>query len=356
MTRRQWFGVVLGVAVLLGMLWLGQGGAGLGSSSSLSSSSQGWAAARHYVEARGVEVTIGDQPLNAIPTTGTWVLTFPWRGALEDGDLDAVSRHLQAGGHLLLAYSGDGGHTSEELVLRELNLEGVRLLDDPPLIPWEWREFRRRMWSLESPESGDSILELPPLSWVPEAPYEAEVLYAGGDEDWPLVFTVGRGRGRVTVLPHALLANGGLRAADNIEVLEGLLAELPSPWRFDEYHHGWRNQDEASFTSATQAWDMFVLHLLVIYGLAVLALIRRFGPAWRQPVDTTGSASDFLRGVGSLHDRLGHHAEAARWMVQRAKDLNPRVDWETVDTNVRNGRELVALGQEVSRRQRRRRS
>ena len=363
----KWGLLVVGLGTLL-LVWV-QSRPRLDPASSLSPAASGWLAMRHYLVARQTTVEIIDQPLSQAGDGGTWVLTLPWSKALVDDDLQALTEHLHDGGDVLLAYSGDSGYLEEDLILRQLDLELTPLRSTPPLNPWDWWHYRSQAWRLlpEGAETegapGDmlddrplegAILEMEGITWAPQAPPSARVLYRESERQFPLIFETRQQRGRVVVLPRQVLANGRLRTADNLLLLEQLRQRLASPWRIDEFHHGWQRPGEVSFSVASQAWDMFVIHLLVIYGLAVLALIRRFGPAWRQRPLVVGSAADYLRGVGSLHDQLGHHGDAARCMVQRARDLDPQLEWEDLDSEVEDGPGLVALGQQISRRQRRR--
>jgi hypothetical protein len=72
-------------------------------------------------------------------------------------------------------------------------------------------------------------------------------------------------------------------------------------------------------------FDLWLLHLAVVYLLALAALARPFGPVWSDPPVRTGSAATFLHGLGALHKRLGHEREAAALLVARARELDPRV-------------------------------
>lgn len=354
----KWTLAVLVLGTLL-LVW-SRSSPRLGLASSLSPSATGWSAVRHYLAARQTPVEIIDQPLSDVASGGTWVLTLPWSRPLSDDDLEALAQHLRQGGDVVLAYSGDGGHLEEELILRQLGLELTPLRSTPPLNPWQWWRYRSQAWRLlpegqEPVAEGETVgLEMEGITWAPRPSASGRVLYRHGERSLPLIFEIDHQRGRVVLLPRHVLANGRLRTADNLFLLEELRQRLAAPWRFDEFHHGWQRPGEATFSSVGQAWDMFVIHLLVIYGLAVLALIRRLGPPWRQQPVVAGSAADYLRGVGSLHDQLGHHGAAARWMLQRAQDLDPQFDPRGIDLEIKDGPGLVALGQEISRRQRRR--
>jgi hypothetical protein len=66
----------------------------------------------------------------------------------------------------------------------------------------------------------------------------------------------------------------------------------------------------------------------------------------------TGSAGSFLLGLGALHNRLGHHAEAARRLLERTRELDRNLilpDGLDRRANSAGPRELVELAREVAR-------
>ena len=67
---------------------------------------------------------------------------------------------------------------------------------------------------------------------------------------------------------------------------------------------------------------LLLVELVLIYCAALLALGRRFGPAWEEPVDISGSSAAFFLGLGALHHRLGHGDEAAARLVDAAARLD----------------------------------
>ncbi|HEX6863962.1 MAG TPA: hypothetical protein VF414_14135, partial [Thermoanaerobaculia bacterium] len=69
--------------------------------------------------------------------------------------------------------------------------------------------------------------------------------------------------------------------------------------------------------------DLVLIHLGLLYVVAVFTLSRRFGPAWEEPPVVIGSVGSFLSGLGALHHRLRHHKEAAALLVARTRDLSP---------------------------------
>jgi hypothetical protein len=158
-------------------------------------------------------------------------------------------------------------------------------------------------------------------------------------------FVFPRRGGRVAVIPADVFANARIANPGNADFLEWLRQDLGGPWLFDEYHHGLRAAPGATQTGPQRALLLYVLQIALVYGLCALAVVRRFGPAWREEAVASGSAATFLVGLGALHDRLRHHADAARLLVARARELSPRLAVPSAD--VRSGKELLALARHI---------
>jgi hypothetical protein len=361
------------------------GGQGGSRGSTISRGPGGWLAARRYLEARGAWVTLVSEPLGrffvgeASPTAGTagqgsrpgvLVLVFPWQ-ILPAGDLDeAIDDHLGRGGDLVLAYSGE-----EAGAERVLGVWRWRPAGTVPLAPWRWRSFMRREWDLRpaagrgtvhgvpggpaakgQPAGGAEADSARPVRvWAPRVlpqvgPEARVLLTAPGGEAAAAVFRYHGGR--VVVLPADTLSNSRLGEAGNADLLETLLVNLGPRWAFDEYHHGLVTA-AAGNAGLGRAADLLLAHLVLLYLLAVLALARRQGPAWREPATIAGSAATFLLGLGELHHRLGHHGEAARLLLRRARELDRGLDLPPeLDRQAANAgpRELVEIARQVARR------
>ncbi len=359
----------LGLAGLLVLLAALLGGSGLGATSSaLSRGAGGWLAARLYLEARGASVELVDEPLTGEVRKGVLVLAFPWQTGLAANELEALGDHLRSGGTVRLAYSGEILEFREAQVLDALSLEAFDARPPPPLGPTRWWSYHRQSWLLTpadgwpaAPPGGPGgrppapapELVAPAVRRVPAAPKGVRVFYRGGDQDLPLVFDYPLHRGRVVALPSGLFANAWLRVAGNADFLETLLAWLGPEWSFDEYHHGLATAASAAPASRF-AWDLLMLHLAVAYLLGLVALGRRFGPAWREAPASAGSTASFLRHLGALHHRLGHHPQAAELMVERARALDPALALAGNRAPAGDGRGLVELGRTISRAQNRR--
>lgn len=356
MSRRRWGAVALLalVAVAGGLLLAGQGAAG---PSALSPGPQGWLAARRYLEARGVRVTLLDRTFAEADLGRVLVTAFPW-SLLDPGvDLDGLRAWVRRGGILVVAYSGSERDVREEDLLSRF---GLRLRSVRGPAPWgylAWRRWLEEEWRLRpDPSLGGSGavggVEVRAFSRAPASPKAARVLYRQAATDRPLVFAVGRGAGRVVLLPAAVLANARLGEAGNGDLLDSLLAWLGPEWTFDEYHHGLVRPGEAAAAVPAGVFDLFLAHLGLLYLLALVALGRRFGPPWREARARGGTAASFLVGLGSLHHRLGHHPEAGRRLLARVRELEPGVmlpadlDRRAEDAD---GAALVALAGEVAR-------
>jgi hypothetical protein len=202
----------------------------------------------------------------------------------------------------------------------------VSLRPRPPLGPLAWQAFARAEWELRPPGDTDAsrVLRVRAFAHGFKAPAEATTLLADA-EGRALAFAFPRLRGRVVALPAALLANAGVASPAAADLFESLRASLPGAWSFDEYHHGLTAAVTPASVGGRRVFDLWLLHLAVVYLLALLALARPFGPVWSDPPVRSGSAATFLRGLGALHLQLGHEREAAALLVARAHELDPRI-------------------------------
>ncbi len=338
------------------VIYLGRAGEARGSSLALGPN--GWLAARRYLEDRGAHVSLLREPLERFHDRGVLVSAFPWQqttASLEPAA--AFEDHLRRGGDLVLAYSGAWGNAGELVTLESLGLplEEVR---KSRLSPFEWRRFSRQEWRL----APTGLRGAPPIRiwaprWAPELPKKggAEVLYRS-PRGGAAIALVRRYHGRILLLPADAFANARLGEPGNAALLETLRRSLGDRWTFDEYHHGLIAGKGAPETATLgRTLDLILIHLAVLYLVALWTLSRRFGPSWSEPPAVTGSTGAFLLGLGALHHRLGHHREAARRLLERVRELDRDADLPA-ELDRRAGtagpRELMALAREVARRRR----
>jgi hypothetical protein len=244
---------------------------------------------------------------------------------------------------------------------------GLRLREVRKVVlhPARWRRFAREEWDLQ-PVKGAAggllggisagISATEPVRvwaprWAPEIPKEAQVLLRS-PKGGPVVAMLPRYRGRIWILPTDALANARLANPGNADLLETLRQRLGDRWTFDEYHHGLAGRRAVESAELGRTLDLILLHLAVLYVVALLTLSRRFGPAWSEPPVVTGSAGSFLLGLGALHNRLGHHAEAALRLLERTRELDRNLILPAdLDRRAANAgpRDLVELAREVAR-------
>jgi hypothetical protein len=334
--------VVMAVAAALLL-----GTAGPAESSSLSRASGGWLAARRYLEERGTPVALIDHSLEEPPGEGVLVLAFPWQSFAFDDVTDAVERHLRGGGVVLLAYA-ERSDATQSAVLAGLGLGWEERRPRPPLGPRRWRAYAAEEWSLTPAEAGARNVRVAARRYVPALPAHGEVLLRDA-QGRAVAFAFPRRRGRVVALPADVFANARVTRPGNADFLESLRQDLRGAWLFDEFHHGLRAASGPAQAGPQHVFLLYVLQIALVYALCALAVVRRFGPAWQESRVASGSAATFLVGLGALHDRLGHHPAAARLLVERARELDPRLRLPPPEAY--DGKAFLSLARRVGARQ-----
>jgi hypothetical protein len=358
-SRRGWLlAAVLALGLVAGLV-LGARGVEAGGST-LSHGPAGWMAARLYLQARGTPTELLRAPLaedlspaqRRSAARRALVLVFPWQSRALDVDPLALREHLDAGGDVLFAYSGEIVPTpAEEQLLGFLGAPAEQLRERP-LAPWRWRRRAAEPWRLHPATrwpAGPTGLELRRRRWLPTPPRGSALLV--GPEGRAVVAAWRVGRGRLLLLPAELLCNARLAAPLHGALLESLRGWLRGPWLFDEYHHGLGTTGAALPRTTRRGFDLLLAQLLLLYVMAALALGRRLGPAWRERPPLVGSAATFLLRLGALHHRLGHHRAGAELLLQRAAALDRRFapDDELVALAARgDAAALVEVGQRVA--------
>ena len=315
----------------------------------LSRGADGWLAAHRYLQARGTRTTVLDRDLDArTPGPGVLVVTFPWEHVGLGESFESLDRHLREGGTLVLAYTGE----LEFAEMAATDALGLRWENDglqAPLNPWRWWSFASRSWSLTPDPAlgGGAEARIGRLSRIPRPPPRAQVLYRH-ESGRPAVFAYARRGGRVVVLPAQALANSRLANPGNADLLETLRRWLGPEWTFDEFHHGLIAPSAVPPAAGRHVLDVFLVQLVLLYGLGVLTLGRRFGPPWSEPPVVTGSTRAFLLGLGRLHHRLGHHPDAVRRLRAHARELFGHSLPETTEDTTAPG-ELMHLARALAR-------
>jgi len=344
--RLIWLGGGLVLLALVAVI-VARTSSSVGGPSALSHRSSGLLVSQRYLEATGSDTELLDRSPTSELRDGVLVIAFPVRLPMTHPDLDNVAGFVGRGGTLVVGYSRAIRGYSERVLLDALGIDTERTDARLPVNPLRWWRQASRGWR-PGPVDGTGRLRLSRPQRLPVAPAGATVWYADTD-DRPAVFAVARGAGRLILVPAEALSNSGVSSPAGGELLARLQRSLGEPWIFDEYHHGLTTGEPPDRRSSVRALDFLGLQLLLGYGLGIVALSRRFGPAWRETRPLTGSTAAFLIDLGWLHDRLGHHAEAARALVERSVELDPRIEDPPSTDTIETGPELVELAQRLAR-------
>ncbi len=352
MRRTSWVLAGVAAAALVAAGGLAARRSGSAGPSTLSSSASGWSVARRYLEMRGCRATLLDAPLARARPEGAVVFAFPESVPRDGEDLEAVQRLVRRGADLLLAFSGDSPGPNEESAFRAFRMRSKPVRGDLPLAPAQWHRFRTAVWRLKPEAAPAPEVVIPAPRAIPVAPPGSQVFFRGEGGD-PMIFAFRSSLGRVFVIPAEALSNGRLSEAGNGDLLESLRTALGSRLAFDEYHHGLSSAPAEAVASSSFPFDLLLGQLLLLYLLAVIALARRFGPAWEETAVRTGSTSSFLLGLASRHRRLGHFSRAAELLLARARALDPALHIPEDLDSANAGREesFLALAASVGRLQ-----
>lgn len=352
------WGIGLVVVSAAGALLLSRAGAA--GPSVLSRGAAGWLAARRYLERRQRRVILEDRPFDQAVKEDALILSFPWERFPAPEELDALRRHLSGGGTIVFAYSGGRG-ISEELVASELRISTREVRENPPLEPRRWYAYASETWRLAPQESlgpgaREVVVRAPRV--VPAAPAGARILYRGGGET-SAAFEFSSGRGRVIVIPADAVSNARLENPGNADLLESLAATLGESLVFDEYHHGLVAPELVADSGNARSLDLLIVQLVLLYLFSAWALGKRFGPSWEEPTPIASSTATFLLGLGALHRKLGHSADAAPRLIENAEAFDPRVSVPASIRSVAGGAgesAFVDLAKSVSKLQSQRRA
>jgi hypothetical protein len=349
--KRQW----PWLAAIVGLVAVGAlvtGGGGTAGASALALGPNGWRGAALWVERQGGEVVLLDRSLDeALPDLDPAVLVaaFPAHGWYPPQEMEALDGFVEAGGVLILGVSGGAPSTGEVQLANQFGVDFEPGDDRAPLTPWGWLDWARGWEPLEPAEEWSGRALTAPRMWLRAVPSQkATVLFRWADGE-PAVWLAPWGDGRVLVLPSAVFSNAGLGRAANADLLLSLIRGVPGNWLFDEVRHGLVDPTAPGAEGNLRVFDGLILHLLVIYGLIVLALARRFGPPWPTLATPESSTTAFLLSMGRLHRRLGHHRDAARLLVKRARRLDPSIDLADPEREVSSDADLVNLARACHR-------
>lgn len=312
-----WIGTSMALAL---MTLLSVGRQGPAGASSLSRTSSGWSAARWYLEEMGSEVRTLDAPITGnLREADVLVVTGSTSSDVSTGEAGEVERFVRRGGRLVLGY---GLRSRSSALRKRLGLSFADSAARPrSLNPLVWMGEASNTDRVPLGGSGPLVA----VGVVREHPIAGpgdEVLVRNAQGE-SLVLLRPLGDGEILLLPDDTFSNGRLKEPGNSALLEGLRVRFgeEGPWAFDEYHHGVASAASPSGIQSRRGLDLFIFQILLAYGLFVAALGRRFGPEWPEPAPASGATGAFLTTIAGIHDRLGHHRDAAQALQDRAHEV-----------------------------------
>ncbi|MCK6507143.1 DUF4350 domain-containing protein, partial [Myxococcota bacterium] len=312
-----------------------------------------------WLEARGHPVSRWERPLSELPfAEGSLVLAMPPGAPYDDEDVGALRDWMGQGGQVVLLASGGRPTPDEAALYAALGQRAVVDRADPPLLWWDWKQWRTETVTAEGP-AGHLVARRETHSL--QLPRGAEVLYRSADGQ-ARAWRLSQGPGALLVVENATAFSNALMAeGDNLQVLPALLGAGPA--RFDEVHHGHLLAAEADLSKVVGPFELLLAHALLVYLLALWAVSRPLGPVLARPGERQGSLFKDLQGLGALHARAGHHQEAAALLLALAREAARRrggaggeralvARVEAATAGLGGPEALLAAAQEVGRWQR----
>lgn len=234
----------------------------------------------------GYNVERWEKPFTDIrgPAVGTLiVLADPTIAPTSDARI-AIRHFLEQGGHVLATGPSAAGFLPDASSF-------------PPFFSWE--KTKRFPPVMPSPlaRGVKEISLLPPKVWHPALSSHVVVF---GDKESAAVVSWSFGRGQVIWWASATpLTNGGIRKADNLQLVLNSIGPPDTHVLWDEYVHGVRASLWSFFASTPVPWA------LAQFGLVFLALIftfsRRLGPACLPASASRLSPLEFVETLGDLY-------------------------------------------------------
>ena len=343
--------IALGVAASVYLLRRGGGGEG----NALSRSGHGWYGLNALAKAQGVEVELMEDlaqasTLNA--SSDVLLIAFPTVALPDESFRREVARFVRNGGHLIVGYSGAPFGFAERGLLAEwgIHLEGRQ--DTRSLLPWRWRrESMNRQAAAADAADGDDpqgrpSLYVPVLRQGPDRIYdlsersqdgrgsETSTWFVDDEGETVVLATELASGGSIVVVPTGAFSNARLPSAGNLSLALSLLArrgdgpgdrgeQRAARWVFAHGLHQVQIHTQEASGAARLGIRTVILQTLLLYGLIVWVLAYPMARPWPETGERSGSHRDFLRGLGALHDRLGHHSDAGARLLERWRRLRP---------------------------------
>ncbi len=297
MPRRTWLLIAVGVALVFGTILLqlltpASNAQTLPRGTTLSAAPTGSLALSQWLEAEGY----GVERVREFPFTGDGLAALfvivPTIKEVSNDDAADIVGYVERGGTLVLVTDGDDG---TENLQRALDLfvaqakpgTGATAAPDGPTLA------RPPVTTIAL--QSDAIVR-------PNAQADPRFLSRAASENGTVIATVARGKGRVQIItgPYPF-SNAGLPEADNLTLIQNLLAGLPTGGRigFDEYHHGYGLGANIVDLALRSPWGWALFYLAGLTLVASLLNGRRFGRPLPAPPVPLKAPAEYARALGN---------------------------------------------------------
>lgn len=307
LSRRTWLLIAGGVTLVVGTILLqlltpASNATSLPRGTTLSAAPKGSLALSQWLEAEGY----GVERVRAFPFSGDglaalFVITPSIKEVTSENAAD-MTGFVERGGTLFLVTDGDDGTDSLQRALDCFIAQG-------------------KPGSGATATPNDATLARPSLTIIalksaasvrPNLQADPHFLPRATSENGAVVATIARGMGRVHVVtaPYAL-SNAGLADADNLALVQNLLAGLPRGARigFDEYHHGYTLGTNIADLALRSPWGWALFYLAGLTLVAFTLAGRRFGRPLPAPPVPPQAPAAYARALGN------------RWREHRQRDF-----------------------------------
>jgi hypothetical protein len=315
--RWGWLLIAVGVLFILGTIAIqaltpAGNDASLPAGTTLSAAPRGALALSQWLEAEGYGVErVREFPFSGDGLDALFVIV-PHEEEFTDDQAKDVIAFVERGGTLILASDGGAGSAALERALA-LSVRAGKTGGEETATPIGPTLARPPVRTITFDE--DATVE-------PTLPNDVHFLPRATSPDGTVVATMTRGAGRVHILSGAYpLTNEGLPRADNLPLVQNLLAGLPAGARigFDEFHHGYGLGSSIADRALRSPWGWTLCYLAALAFIAVALNGRRFGRPLPAPPPSPLAPAEYARALGNRWYERKQYAFAQVHTAERLK-------------------------------------
>jgi hypothetical protein len=315
--RRVWLLIAVGIALVSGTILLQlltpvSNATTLPRGTTLSAAPQGSLALSQWLEAEG----FGIERVRSFPFAGgdlaMLFVIVPEIKTVSEDDAADIAGFVERGGTLVLVTDGADGTDNLQRAL-DLSVSQVKSGTGATAAP-DGPTLARPPVATIALRSGATVR--------PNNQADPRFLSRAISENGTAVATMTRGKGQVQILtgPYPL-SNAGLPEADNLALVQNLLAGLPAGARigFDEYHHGYGLGSNIADLALRSPWGWALFYLAGLTLVAVILSGRRFGRPQPAPSAPPKAPAEYARALGNRWQERKQYGFAQAHSAERLK-------------------------------------